>query len=80
MIMTKGDDIALVKLRYTSPNDLVGTILKQIRIIPEKGLHHRQKFELILLPPMQRHLIGNKIVHYVIQRDLVGCSEEQQIT
>jgi hypothetical protein len=35
-------------------------------IIPEKGLHHGQKFELILLPPIQRHLVGNKIVHYVM--------------
>jgi hypothetical protein len=65
MIMTKGDDIGLVKLRYTPPNDLVRTILEQIRIILEKGLHYGQKFELILLPPMQRDLAGNKIVHYV---------------
>jgi hypothetical protein len=65
MIMTKGDDIGLVKLRYTPPNDLIGTILEQIRIIPEKGLHLRQKFELILLPPMQKHLVGDKIVHDV---------------
>jgi hypothetical protein len=65
MIMTKGDDIGLVMLRYTSPNDLVGTILEQIRIIPEKGFHHGQKFDLILSPPMQRHLAGDKIVHYV---------------
>ena len=35
MIMTKGDDIGLVKLRYTPPNDLIGTIiLEQIRIVP----------------------------------------------
>jgi hypothetical protein len=27
MIMTKGDDIGLVKLWYASPNDLIGTIL-----------------------------------------------------
>jgi hypothetical protein len=40
MIMTEGDDIGLVMLRYTPSNDLVGTILEQIRIIPEKGLHH----------------------------------------
>jgi hypothetical protein len=65
MIMTKGDDIGLVKLKYTPPNDLIGTILEQIRIIPEKCLHPGQKFELILLPLMQRHLAGNKIVHYV---------------
>jgi hypothetical protein len=60
--MTKGDDIGLVKLRYTPLNDLIGTILEQIRIIPEKGLHLGQKFELILLPPMQRHFVGDKIV------------------
>ena len=65
MIMTKGDDIGLVILRYTSPNDLVGTIVEQIRIILEKGLHHVQKFDLILSPPMQGHLAGDKIVHYV---------------
>jgi hypothetical protein len=67
MIMTKGDDIGLVKFRYASLNDLIGTILEQIRIIPKKGFHLGQKFELILLPPMQRHLAGNKIVHYVMQ-------------
>ena len=65
MIMTKGDDIGLVMLRYTSPNDLIRTILKQIRIILEKIFHHGQKFKFILLPPMQRHLAGDKIVHYV---------------
>ena len=63
--MTKGDDIGLVMLRYTPPNDLVGTILEQIKIIQEKGLYHGQKFYLILLPSMQRHLAGDKIVHYV---------------
>jgi hypothetical protein len=52
MIMTKGDDIGSVMHKYTPPNDLVGTILEQIRIIPEKVLHHGQKFELILSPPM----------------------------
>jgi hypothetical protein len=65
MIMIEGDDIGLIVLRYTSPNDLIGTILEQIRIIPEKVFHHGQKFELILSPPMQRHLAGDKIVHYV---------------
>jgi hypothetical protein len=65
MIMIERDDILLVMLRYTSPNDLIGTILKQIRIIPEKVFHHGQKFEFILSPPMQRHLAGDKIVHYV---------------
>jgi hypothetical protein len=65
MIMTKGDDIGLVILRYTPPNDLVGTILEQIKIIPKKGLHHGQKFDLILSPPMQRHLTRDTIVHYV---------------
>jgi hypothetical protein len=65
MVMMKGDDIGLVKLRYTPPNDLVGTILEQIRIIPKKGLHHGHEFGLILSPPMQRHLASDKIVHYV---------------
>jgi hypothetical protein len=65
MIMTKGDDIGLVMLRYTSPNDLIGTILKQIRIIPKKVFHHGQKFEFILLPPTQKSLASDKIVHYV---------------
>ena len=60
MIMTKGDEIGLVMLRYTSPNDLIGTILKQIRNILEKIFHHGQKFEFILLPPMQRHLAGGR--------------------
>ena len=65
MIMIEGDDIGLVMLRYTSPNDLIWTILEQIRIIPEKVFHHGQKVELILPPPMQRHLGGNKIIHYI---------------
>jgi hypothetical protein len=63
--MTKRDDIGLVKFRYASPNDLIGTILEHVRIIPKKDFHLGQEFGLILLPPMQRHLAGNKIVHYV---------------
>jgi len=65
MIVTKGDDTRLVGLGDTSPNDLIGTILEQIRIIPEEILHHGHEFGLILPPPMQRHLTGNKIVYYV---------------
>jgi hypothetical protein len=65
MIITKGDDIGLVRLRYASPNDLIGTILKQVWIVPEKILHHGHEFGLILPPPMQRHLTGDKIVYYV---------------
>jgi hypothetical protein len=40
MIMTIGDGIGLVRLRDASSNDLIGTILEQIRIVPEKVLHH----------------------------------------
>jgi len=65
MIVTKGDDTRLVGLRDTSPNDLIGTILEQIRIVPEKILHHGHEFGLILQLPMQRHLTGDKIVYYV---------------
>ena len=65
MIMTEGDDIGLAMLRYTSPNDLIWTILNQIRIIPKKIFQHGQKFKFILSPPMRRHLAGDKIVHYV---------------
>jgi hypothetical protein len=65
MIVTKGDDIGLAKLRDASPNDLIGTILQQIRIVPEKVLHHGHELGLILPPPMQRHLTGDKIVYYI---------------
>jgi hypothetical protein len=65
MIMTEGDDTGLVKLGNAPLNDLIRTILKQVRIIPEEILHHGHKFGLILPPPMQRHLTGDKIVHYV---------------
>jgi hypothetical protein len=37
MIMTKGDDTKLVMLRKAPPNDLIRTILEQIRIILEKS-------------------------------------------
>jgi hypothetical protein len=37
MIMTKGDDIVLVMLRDTPPNDPIGTILEKIRIVPKKS-------------------------------------------
>jgi hypothetical protein len=50
MIMTKGDDIGSVKFRYASPNDMIGAILEQIRIIKKKGFYLGQKFELVLLP------------------------------
>jgi hypothetical protein len=65
MIVTKGDDTRLVGLGDTSPNDMIGSILEQIRIVPEKILHHGHEFGLILPPPMQRHLTGDKIVYYV---------------
>jgi hypothetical protein len=65
MIMIEGDDTGLVRLGNASPNNLIGTILEQVRIVPEKILHHGHEFGLILPPPMQRHLIGDKIVHYV---------------
>jgi hypothetical protein len=42
-----------------------GTILEKIRIIPKKVLHHGHKLELILPPPMPRHVTGDKIVHYI---------------
>jgi hypothetical protein len=51
MIMTKGDDIGLVKFRNASPNDLIRTILEQIMIIRKKGFHLGQKFELIFVAP-----------------------------
>jgi hypothetical protein len=63
--MTEGDDTRLVRLGYASPNDLIGTILKQVRVVPEKILHHGHEFGLILPPPMQRHLTDDKIVYYV---------------
>jgi len=62
MIMVKGDGIGLVVLRDTSPNDLTGTILEQIRIVLEKVLHHGHELGLILPPPMQRHFTSDKIV------------------
>ena len=65
MIMTEGDDVGLVRLKYTSPNNLIGTILKQIRIIPEKVFYHGQKIEFILSTLIQRHLASDKIVYYV---------------
>jgi hypothetical protein len=65
MIVTKGDDTRLVELGDTSPNDLIGTILEQIRIVLEKILHHDHEFGLILPPLMQRHLASDKIVYYV---------------
>jgi hypothetical protein len=37
MIMTEGDDTGLVRLGNASPNDLIGTILEQVRIVPEKN-------------------------------------------
>jgi hypothetical protein len=52
MIMEKGDDIRLVMLRDTSPNDLIKTILKKVRIVPEKIFHHGHKLGLILSFPM----------------------------
>jgi hypothetical protein len=55
----------LVRLKEASPNDLIGTILEQIRIISEKALHHAYELELILPSPMQKHLTGDKIVYYI---------------
>jgi hypothetical protein len=79
MIMTEGDDTGLVRLGNASPNDLIGTILVQVRIVPEKILHHGHKFGLILPPPMQRHLTGDKIVYYVSKPWLVSMSDMHQL-
>jgi hypothetical protein len=65
MIMTKGDDIGLVMLKDISPNDLIETILEQIRIVLEKVLHHGHELGLMLPPPMQMHLTNDKIVYYI---------------
>jgi hypothetical protein len=65
VIMTKGDDIGLVMLSDTSPNDLIRTIFEKIRTVPEKVLHHGHKLGRILSLPMQRHVTGDKIVHYI---------------
>jgi hypothetical protein len=66
MIMTNEDDIRLVMPRDTSyPNDLIRTILKKVRIIPEKVLHYRHKLGFVLPPPMQRHVTRDKVVHYI---------------
>jgi hypothetical protein len=65
MIITKGDDIGLVRPRNASPNDMIGRIYEQIRIVPEKVLHHGHELGLVLPPPMQRHLTGDKIVYYI---------------
>jgi hypothetical protein len=39
MVMTEGDDTGLVIFWNTSPNDLIGTILKQVWIVPEEVFH-----------------------------------------
>jgi hypothetical protein len=52
MIMAKENDIRLVMLRDASPNDLIRTILKKVRIISEKIFHHGHKLGLILSAPM----------------------------
>jgi hypothetical protein len=67
MIMTKGDDIRLVMLRDTSPNDIIRRILKKVRIVLEKVLHNGHKPRFILPPPMQRHVTSDKIVHYICE-------------
>jgi hypothetical protein len=79
MILTEGDDAGLVRLVNASPNDLIGTILEQVRIVPEKILHHGHKFGLILPSPMQRHLTGDKIVHYFSKPWQVNMSNMHQL-
>jgi hypothetical protein len=69
----------LVRLGNASPNDLIGTILEQVRIIQEKILHHGHEFGLLLPPPMQRHLTGDKIVYYVSKPWRVSMSNMHQL-
>jgi hypothetical protein len=63
--MTKGNDIGLVMLKYTPPNDLIETIREQVRIVPKTMLHHVQKFGPILSPSLLTQLASDEIVHYV---------------
>jgi hypothetical protein len=52
MIVAKRDDVSLVMVRDTSPNDLIRTIFKKVRIVPKKLFHHGYKLGLILSSPM----------------------------
>jgi hypothetical protein len=65
MVMTKGDNIGLVILWNTSPNDLIGTVLKGVWIVPKEVFHLIQQLGPILLHPMRRHLTSDKIVHNI---------------
>jgi len=50
MIMAIEDDISLVMFRDTSPNDLIRTILKKVKIVPKKIFHHGHKLFISCCP------------------------------
>jgi hypothetical protein len=49
--VAKGKDSTLIYIGHTAPDDLIRTILKEIRIIKEKSLHLQQEPPPLLQSP-----------------------------
>ena len=57
--MTEREDTVNFSVRNTSSNDLVGTILEKIGVVPIKMFHLGIEFVFILLRPKRRGLLGD---------------------
>ena len=59
LVMTEREDTVSFSVGNTPSNDLVGTILEKIGVVPIKMFHLRKEFVFILLRPKRRGLLGD---------------------
>lgn len=65
MIMAKRNYTSLLNLSNAPPNYLIWTIIEKVGIIPKEMLHISKELVLILLRPMRRNLISDKIINNI---------------
>ena len=58
LIMTKREDAMKLTIWDTPPNDLVGTMLKEIRVVPKEMFHLRKELGFIILGPIRGNVTG----------------------
>ena len=62
LIMTKRKDASKLVVWDAPPNDLVKTVLKEIRVVPIEMLDEREKFGFILWGPIRGNVSGGKVI------------------
>ena len=63
--MTEREDTAELMVWDAPPNDLIGTVFEEIRVIPKEMFDLRKEFGLFLWGPMRGNLTACKVVDNV---------------